>query len=891
MEKQNSLAMKSTTKLSFTILIIVTFSFTQLYAQTFEEFKKQRQQELQQFKNDRQKQMQQLAEEFNKYVEKQDREFADYLKQRWQQYQIFQGIEPPEEPKPDIAPVFKLPERPAPPNPIPVKKPAIDQPGQIVPEPVLPRITRPEPDDFPVQDKNFIFYGFPVSFDFDENMTKIQINGNPDENAISETFDRLSTINYNHLLEQFYNYSNLLNLNDWGYYCLLKQASESFTETNENTQKLLTWFLLIRSGYKARIAFYDQSIYLLLPINNQVYDVKFFNFDGVKYYLLDGEVSNIYTYKKDFPEAQKTFDLNLYKSLSLGDEVKTRVVDFEYNDQNFQLPIEYNKNLISFYNDYPLSDIKLYFDAMVSPEAKSSLTVNFAPLISGKSEIDAVNMLLHFVQTGFEYQTDQEQFGYEKFFFAEEAFNYPYCDCEDRSVLFAYLVQSLTGLDVIGLNYPGHIATAVCFNEDVSGDYFEFEGKKYVMADPTYINAPAGLTMPDYKNQQAEIIMLENKYATGREKDNLWDEIIAAGGNRADNGRDMIVNEDGTRLITGYFNNSFKYKNIDVAGNNKPSMFAMMLNVEKQPLWFSSSKGNGLALAYNLAIDHQQNYYITGTFEGNIEIDGTPLKNENEKPDIFLAKYNDHGQLVWLKNADIDTANAGDKTENNYLNFLISFDKDGVHLRNELYFESGDFKNYGISIAASGEILVAGAFNKTTGMNKMTFNTGGSFDAVEALKAENDKLISESYEKTIAGLFAVVQLVQNSGLSIPGSAAREVLDKYNPEFKKEFPEIFNAILKINFLKNQDGIVVIKTENSKELPIDMMRVSDNARLKISMLESGDARIDVLSGVRVGKAFWWYSLNHILLYKNNGDLLFDYDVDHEVAVKNLKVDILY
>ena len=67
--------------------------------------------------------------------------------------------------------------------------------------------------------------------------------------------------------------------------------------------------------------------------------------------------------------------------------------------------------------------------------------------------------------------------------------------------------------------------------------------------------------------------------------------------------------------------------------------------------------------------------------------------------------------------------------------------------------------------------------------------------------------------------------------------------------------------------------------------------NDAQLKISMLESGDAKIDVLSGIRVGKAFWWYDLNHVILYKENGDLLFDYDVDHEVAVKNLKIDILY
>ena len=45
-------------------------------------------------------------------------------------------------------------------------------------------------------------------------------------------------------------------------------------------------------------------------------------------------------------------------------------------------------------------------------------------------------------------------------------FYYPYCDCEDRSVLYSYLVRNLLKLDVVLLDYPNHIATAVCFNEN-----------------------------------------------------------------------------------------------------------------------------------------------------------------------------------------------------------------------------------------------------------------------------------------------------------------------------------------------------------------------------------------------------------------------------------------
>lgn len=885
--------MKTSIKISITFLLLLVFSIAGLQAQTFEDYKKKRQQELQQFKDDREKQLQQLASEFDKYVEKQDREYADYLKQRWQQFQVFKGVTAPEEPKPEEAPVFVEPQRPLAPNPIPIKKPVVDLPADFIPEPVLPRITKQEPEMFPALENSFDFYGYPVSFSFDENMARITLGTIPDEASISEMFNLLSATNYNDVLGQFYTYADVLNLNDWGYYRLLKSAAQTMMGPDENSQRVLTWFLLIRSGYKAKISYFDQDVYLLLPIRNQVYEVKYFDLDGTIYYLMDGESTNIYTYEKDFPEAQKMLDLNLYKSLSFGDEVATKTLNFSFEGRDYRLPFQYNQNLVNFYDAYPLSDIKVYFDAAVSPEAKSSMLSTFAPMVNDMPEIEAVNLLLHFVQTAFAYQTDQQQFGYEKFFFAEEAFHYPYCDCEDRSVLFAFLVQHVVGLEVIGLNYPGHMTTAVCFSEDISGDYFDFEGKKFVMADPTYINAPVGLTMPEYKNESAEIIKLENNYYDGLQKNNVWDEIIAAGGNRGDNGRDMIVDDDGSKLITGYFNDAFKYASINISGNSSTSMFAMKLDADNQPVWFNSSYGAGYALAYNLFQDQNKNTYVTGTFTGEFEIGYKKLFNNSETPDIFLAKFQPDGELLWLSKANIDTANAPTANANNYLNYVSRFSSNGNHINNKLYFETGDFNNYGISITPSGEIFVAGAFNKTTGMNvkEISFDSSGAFDAVEELKALNDKLISQDYEKTIAGLFAVVNLVQSSGISIPGSAARDVLDKYNPDFKVKNPEIYKSILKVSFIKNQDGIVTVKTDDKKELSIDMMRVSNDAKLKVSMLEDGDARIDVLSGIRVGKAFWWYDLNHILLYKDNGNLMFDYDVDHEMAVKNLKFDILY
>ena len=117
--------------------------------------------------------------------------------------------------------------------------------------------------------------------------------------------------------------------------------------------------------------------------------------------------------------------------------------------------------------------------------------------------------LLNFVQTAFVYEYDNKVWGGDRAFFAEETLYYPYADCEDRAIFLSRLVRDLLRLDVILVFYPGHLAMAVCFTQNVAGDYIMLNGKKYIICDPTYIGAPVGLTMPDMDNATAQVILLQ----------------------------------------------------------------------------------------------------------------------------------------------------------------------------------------------------------------------------------------------------------------------------------------------------------------------------------------------------------------------------------------------
>ena len=175
---------------------------------------------------------------------------------------------------------------------------------------------------------------------------------------------------------------------------------------------------------------------------------------------------------------------------------------------NVSATVKTNRNLINFYDEYPRIGWDIYSRSSLSALAKEQLYPVLRRGIAGKSKSEAANMLIDFVQTAFEYKTDEEQFGYERPLFADETLFYPYSDCEDRAILYSILVRDLLGLDVVLLHYPNHLATAVSFCEEIAGDYLILDGRKYLVCDPTYIGASIGNAMPQFKQIAAKVVRI-----------------------------------------------------------------------------------------------------------------------------------------------------------------------------------------------------------------------------------------------------------------------------------------------------------------------------------------------------------------------------------------------
>jgi hypothetical protein len=425
-------------------------------------------------------------------------------------------VPPPVKPEPraddipDLQPVIK-PEVPVPSQPIvvtpPKPKPVV--PPQPKPEPIVKKA--PVPSIPPAGQRGKIkFYGHELVFYYDPALAVGRTS--LDNGGISDFWSRVSATEYQTLLDQLGQTRQHLVLNDWGFYQLLQQTCQ-FITGDQNDAVLLSWFMLNKAGFQAKMGYSANHAFLLVPSGNTVYEVPYYDIDGERFYnftyietgIKPGEIK---TYRRPYPGADSKVAFGLLQSPQLPTSIKKRDLDFSYRGKKYAVPVSMNLNAIEFYRAYPSTDMQIFFSARVDAESAASLIEGLRPIIAGKKDAEAANMLLRFVQTAFEYKTDDDQFGGEKYMFAAETLYYPYSDCEDRAILYSYLVRELLQLEVVGLIYPGHAATAVRFNQPISGDQVEINGARYLVCDPTYINADIGTAMPQFKKSKPTVIAI-----------------------------------------------------------------------------------------------------------------------------------------------------------------------------------------------------------------------------------------------------------------------------------------------------------------------------------------------------------------------------------------------
>ncbi len=491
-------------------LLCSFYSGHEMQAQSFDEYRHRVQSNFKNYRDEQQR-------AFKEYRDRINAEFAEYMRQAWPKYKSKPAKPVPNSPEPP-KPVIKNPDTPPSNDPIPFDdvKPA---PKPVVPpQPIVP-LPKPEPqpvkpdtpDPRPIKPNKpvfaFTFYGAKCEMPL-ENKHRFTLT-DVTENAVADGWMVLSSDEYLPAVAHCIDYRDKLHLPDWGYVRFVEQMTTAFfTQTQLNEARLMQMYILTQSGYKVRIARTGNNLVLLLPSKENIYQYPYLTVNGDRYYVVNKNArhTSYCIFDKEFPKEQY-FSLQMSQKPQLSAKNTTPRTLTSKRFSAASATVESNRNLIDFYNDYPLTDSwAVYVKSSLSEDVKRQLYPALKNAINGKSKSQAANILLNFVQTAFAYKTDEAQFGYERPLFADETLFYTYCDCEDRAILYSILVRDLLGLDAVLLYYPNHLATAVCFDTEVYGDYMTIDGKRYIVCDPTYINADIGQAIPQFKQTPATII-------------------------------------------------------------------------------------------------------------------------------------------------------------------------------------------------------------------------------------------------------------------------------------------------------------------------------------------------------------------------------------------------
>lgn len=431
-------------------------------------------------------------------------EYARFIKQAWQKFNAEPALPTPQ-PDPPLQPVYVQPERPLPSRPLSCDIVVKPRPETIQPQPFVPV---PEPAVPLPGTISFRFFGAECSVHAEAG-NRVKTTDDSEE-AVSRAWTQFSGERFNALLADCLHLREKLQLGDWAYFCLARQVSALCYETDDTPEAVVMQaYILTQSGYRVRLARTEGKLYLLLPFDTVVYARSYTNIGGIRYYFTEADFRGGSFEVCDFAfPGEQNFSLYMNRQpLFPLEETACRVFTAARYPAT-RMALCTNRNLTDFYNTYPHCPWEVYVSASLSKNTKEKLYPILKECIRGKSEAEAAGILIDFVQTAFEYRTDEEQFGYERPLFPDETLYYPYSDCEDRAIFYSVLVRELLGLKVALLHYPHHLAVAVRFNEETEGDYIEIGGQKYIVCDPTFSGAGIGRTMPEMNNQTAKIIEL-----------------------------------------------------------------------------------------------------------------------------------------------------------------------------------------------------------------------------------------------------------------------------------------------------------------------------------------------------------------------------------------------
>jgi len=161
-----------------------------------------------------------------------------------------------------------------------------------------------------------------------------------------------------------------------------------------------------------------------------------------------------------------------------------------------------------------------------------------------------------------------------------------------------------------------------------------------------------------------------------------WQWVVQAGGNTQELSNAIACDNLGNSYITGYFTLNATFETVTISSYGSEDIFIAKYNNNGGIEWAkhagSTTGSNFGEQGRSIAVDSTGNVYITGSFLSNAYFD-TDTLHTNGTWDMFVAKYNNDGNIVWTRhgggtNHDHGNAIALDSDGNVYVAGTFKYD-------------------------------------------------------------------------------------------------------------------------------------------------------------------------------------------------------------------------
>ena len=139
----------------------------------------------------------------------------------------------------------------------------------------------------------------------------------------------------------------------------------------------------------------------------------------------------------------------------------------------------------------------------------------------------------------------------------------------------------------------------------------------------------------------------------------LW--AKGARGGLADSGSGVAVDAAGNVYVTGFFESTnLSFDNVTITNSGGRDVFLAEYDTQGNALWARNAGGTTYDSANAIAVDVASNVYVTGVFlSPTISFGGRTLTNSGGG-DVFVAKYDSSGSLLWAERGGGNDTDAGD---------------------------------------------------------------------------------------------------------------------------------------------------------------------------------------------------------------------------------------